>query len=74
MVGLRVEASGWGLLKQTDKVIPNDLYAVEMPVVTKANSQYATSSTYNDALMVIAGNKSGKFLSFPTGLPIFLKD
>ena len=60
MVGENVEASGWGYLYDGG-VVSNDLYAVEMPIITKANSQYASSSLYNDALMLIAGvNKGGK--------------
>ena len=58
LIGQNVEASGWGALTEGGGT-PNDLYAVQMPVVTKADSQYSTTSTYNDALMLIAGTKTG---------------
>ena len=58
LVGKNVEASGWGTTETAST--PNQLYAVQMPVVTKANSQYSNSNTYNDALMLIAGLNGGK--------------
>ena len=62
MIGLDSEASGWGTLFSGGS-IPNDLYAVEMPIVGQSNSQYVGDSLYNDFLMVIAGNTVGKLIS-----------
>ena len=54
MEGETSYASGWGTLFAGGSV-PNELYAVEMPIVSKENSAYASVSTYNNDLMIIAG-------------------
>ena len=57
LVGSKTTASGWGSTGITSR--PNDLYAVEMPVVSKANSAYATATVFDD-LMIIAGENGGE--------------
>lgn len=54
LVGLKVEASGWGSLVSGGST-PNDLYVVEMPVIARHESNYTTASNYNDDMMMIAG-------------------
>jgi len=47
-------ASGWGTLTPGG-VSPNQLYAVDMPVIPRSESNYTTNSNYNDVTMMIAG-------------------
>lgn len=54
LIGLEATATGWGALTQGGSA-PNQLNAVQMPVITQAESNYTTNLRYNDDLMMIAG-------------------
>ena len=59
MIGLEVTATGWGALYSGGPA-PIQLNAVEMPVITQAESNYTTNLRYDNDVMMIAGRPGGK--------------
>ena len=59
LIGERVEASGWGALYFGGST-SNQLFAVQMPVIPRSQSNYTQSETYDNELMLIAGQPGGE--------------